>query len=212
MNFGDLIAAAASNEFATFGGFTETREPLKSRIGVYFDALDETYDGGDTEIAWSAAFISFMVRLAGAGHHFPYHMLHSVYVHHLIRNKVLGVGVFRGYAPTELLRPRLGDIVATNRQNKPPITYAYASANKSFFSHCDILTEVAADGTITAVGGNIGPDGRGRIARTTFRKADGMWRNTHNANHQVYCLVRATGWPSASEPAPDFDYVPMALP
>ncbi len=45
------------------------------------DAAGDVFDAGDDGYyAWSAAFISFVMRLAGAGPSFPYSESHSVYI------------------------------------------------------------------------------------------------------------------------------------
>lgn len=205
MAFGDLIAASAIAEMARFGAVKETQEPLKSRIGEYYRAVGANFDGGDTAIAWSAAFVSKMVEVSGGGDHFPYNILHAEYIYRLIRNQRLGIGVFRGWN-AHGVRLRLGDIVASNRRDKPPISFAWAEAKSSYFSHCDIVTQIPDDSHVVAIGGNVGD----RIARTNFHRIGGEWRNTGNANHRIFCLIRAIGWPSEDQAAPNF--VTMKLP
>lgn len=199
MAFGDFIALQAGLEFARFGGIAETREPLRSRIGDYYRAVGANFDGGDTKIAWSAAFVSKMVAQAGAGDHFPYNILHSEYVYRLIRNHRRGVGVFRGWN-VHGARLRAGDIVASNRQGSPVIPFHKAEGNSHYFSHCDIVTQVVSGTEVVATGGNVGDT----VAHTTFRQAAGIWMNAANAQHQLFCVIRAVGWPGEEEAAPDF--------
>jgi hypothetical protein len=199
MSFGDRIAAAATAEFTRFGGLKETREPLKSRIGDYYRQVGAKYDGGNTDIAWSAAFVSKMAALAGAGDHFPYDIRHSEYVYRLILNHRRGIGVFRGWN-AKGMSFRLGDILASNRQGSAPISFDYAAGHSEYSSHCDIVTEVVSPTEVVATGGNVG-DG---VARTRYHRVGGTWLNTRNARHQVFCLIRAIETPDEAEAEPSF--------
>lgn len=189
MPLGDAIAAAATAEWARYGGVKETREPLRSRIRAYYKAVRAKFDGGDTDIAWSAAFVSKMVELAGAGDNFPYNILHAKYVRRTIANGQRGMGVFRGLdARGMALLP--GDILAANRPGKPPIRYEWAATHDSYFSHSDIVTTVFTDDAVIATGGNVGDT----VARTEYRRVGDIWMNARNPKHQVFCVIRAVGW------------------
>ncbi len=199
MPLGDQIASKARDEFARFGGIKETREPLKSRIREYYRAVGANFDGGDTSIAWSAAFVSKMVALAGGGDHFPYNIRHSQYIYRLILNHRRGIGVFRGWN-AKGSRLRLGDIIATNRQGSPIITFEWATGESEYSSHCDIVTELVSDTEIFAIGGNVGDS----VTKTRFRQVGGLWMNAANATHQVFCLIRAIADPLDDQDAPNF--------
>lgn len=189
MPLGDSIAAAATAEWARYGGIKETREPLKSRIRAYYRAVKARYDGGDTDIAWSAAFVSKMVEQVGAGDNFPYNILHAKYVRQTILNGQRRMGVFQGFDAAGMTL-RLGDIVASNRQGSKIITFKWASTHGSYFSHSDIVTDIFSETEVLATGGNVGDT----VARTTFRNVGGIWMNARNSKHQVFCVIRAVGW------------------
>ncbi len=188
MSLGESIAAAATAEWAQYGGIKETREPLKSRIREYYRAVKARYDGGNTDIAWSAAFVSKMVEAVGAGDNFPYNILHAEYVRQTILNGKRESGVFRGLDAAGMDLQE-GDILATNRPDKKPISFAWAAAHDSYFSHSDIVTSVFED-AVLATGGNVGDT----IARTEYRRIGDRWIDSKNANHQVFCVIRAVGW------------------
>jgi hypothetical protein len=205
--FGSILATLAIAERTRFLNKLETEEPLKSRIGEYYAAVGRSeFDGGDTKVAWSAAFVSKMVELAGGSVHFPYNIRHSEYIYRLIMNQRLNKGVFRGWNAHNV-RLRLGDIVASNRQDAPPIKFNFAMAQDDYSSHCDIVTELPQDGMVFAIGGNVGD----KIGRTKFSTVGGEWRNATNQNHRIFCVIRAVGWPGTAEPAPDFGGVRMEL-
>jgi len=75
--------------------------------------LDGKHDGhgkvfppeDDGEFAWSAAFISYVMRIAGAGAAFPYAADHAVYIN---AAKRMTLGADRGWLVTaERSRPTL---------------------------------------------------------------------------------------------------------
>jgi hypothetical protein len=124
-------------------------------------------DNGD--YAWSAAFISYVMRLAGAGPTFPYAADHAHYINYAARA-----------AKGEIAHPRLiaenpssyapapGDLTCLSRG--PHLTFADLPTATSFPAHCAIVTSVMA-GTDTVIGGNVddavtathlhtGPDGK----------------------------------------------------
>lgn len=99
--------------------------------------------------AWSAAFISYVMRKAGAGDNFKYSPSHSVYIRDAIKNrKENNDNPFKGYRPEEV-KVSKGDLVCYPRQNGVgyDTTGAYAS-------HCDLVVDVQKNVAI-AVGGNV---------------------------------------------------------
>src|SRR5664279_5326823 len=80
---GGSVVTVAKAEFDRFHNIDEGTQPLRGRIADYYEAgggsrhLDPTLD----ENAWSAAFISFCVKQAGATpDQFRFSLSHSVYV------------------------------------------------------------------------------------------------------------------------------------
>ncbi|MBV9932604.1 MAG: DUF2272 domain-containing protein [Alphaproteobacteria bacterium] len=188
--FADKLVAKATQEYDTYRNVLENRSPLKERIGAYWVFLGRSdLDGGD-DVPWSAAFVSFMVNLAGAGAQFPYNSQHSAYFYRTINDKLTRRSrPFLGYRPQEIaIAP--GDILGMNRGSSPPIDYGWAAHHDDYSSHADIVVDVAADGTIHTIGGNVGR-APGEIGRKTFSLVSGAPVNDANANQQAFVVIRS---------------------
>lgn len=98
--------------------------------------------------AWSAAFISYVMRRAGAGPSFRYSALHADYINAAARNE----GGLRAERP-ETYAPRPGDLICMGRMRAREMRFDQLPAPR-FFGHCDIVTEIAP-GQITVIGGNV---------------------------------------------------------
>ena len=113
--------------------------------------------GGD--FAWSAAFVSYVMRIAGAGARFPYADAHATYID-------IAAEEARGTAHGWLVKaelpdayaPEPGDLICMGRDRAAGITFADLPA-PLFPAHCDIVVGVpvpgAADPELTVVGGNV---------------------------------------------------------
>jgi hypothetical protein len=145
---------------------------LWQRVGVYWwlgqnadrveDAWTGMHDEAGTEFearradyfAWSAAFISYVMRLAGAGDHFPYAASHSVYINAAARQ---ALGREQGWAITarrpQDYAPTLGDIICTGRDRASHMRFDRLPA-RPFPAHCDIVV-ASAPGELSVVGGNV---------------------------------------------------------
>ena len=99
--------------------------------------------------AWSSAFISYLMRMAGAGDDFKYNLSHSIYITDAIKNKLENNNKkFKGYKPDEV-DVEIGDLVCYPRDKG--ITY---NTNAPYVSHCDLITEI--NGNIAVgIGGNV---------------------------------------------------------
>jgi hypothetical protein len=99
--------------------------------------------------AWSAAFISYIMKFSGAGDNFKYSNSHSVYIRDAIKNrKANNKNPFKGYKPNEVEVGK-GDLVCYARQGG--VGYDSTGAYKS---HCDLVVDVK-DGKATTIGGNV---------------------------------------------------------
>jgi hypothetical protein len=105
--------------------------------------------------AWSAAFISYVMRIAGAGRDFPYAADHAFYINYAaraakgeVRDPLLIAENPLNYAP------RLGDLVCSGRGKARSLTYADLPTTQNFPAHCAIVTAGAAD-QISVIGGNV---------------------------------------------------------
>ncbi len=98
--------------------------------------------------AWSAAFISYVMRAAGAATGFPYTPLHADYINAAARNE----GVLRAERPsTYAVRP--GDLLCFGRSGAQGLTFDDLPTTR-FFGHCDIVVR-AVPGQVDVIGGNV---------------------------------------------------------
>jgi hypothetical protein len=102
---------------------------------------------------WSSAFISWVMRAAGAGASFQYASAHRIYVGAAKRNRQTNslANPFWAYPASEVA-PQVGDIVCQWRNS--PTTYENVDDGTARATHGDIVVKSAA-GQITAVGGNL---------------------------------------------------------
>jgi hypothetical protein len=118
---------------------------------------DETGHGIDERhddyFAWSAAFISYIMRTAGAGPHFPYAPAHYVYINIA---KEMKLGRASGWAVVaervDEYPPVPGDIICFSRERRP-LKYEKLPAHH-FASHCDIVVSRGKE-QISVIGGNV---------------------------------------------------------
>jgi hypothetical protein len=107
----------------------------------------------DGNYAWSAAFISYVMRMAGATSHFPYTETHADYINAARRH---GMGVEPGVALTaermEIYAPQRGDLICYWRGRRP-ITFDDLPAGR-FGGHCDIVVAIKP-GELDVIGGNV---------------------------------------------------------
>lgn len=187
--FANKLAEKAEAELAAYQGVFENKSPLKERIGTYWTFLNRPdLDGGD-DIAWSAAFISYMVHLAGAGNAFPYSSQHSVYFYRTINDKLSKKKTsFWGYKHDEIEIER-GDILGMNRATGAVIDYDWASHHSDYKSHADIVVKVDKQGVHT-IGGNVGK-APGQVATKTFGWNKKILQNKASPNQQVFVLIRS---------------------
>ena len=104
----------------------------------------------DREYAWSAAFISYVVRIAGAGARFAYASSHWTYIDRAVREPD---GLFAAARPTDAV-PRPGDLICAGRARDGVLRFDDLPAGP-YLSHCDIVVAVAP-GQLSVVGGNVG--------------------------------------------------------
>ena len=150
----------------------ERREGLWQRVGLYWwlglnAGEPETrwtgkHDGrgrifppqDDGRFAWSAAFVSYVMRLAGAGPRFPYADAHHVYIN---RAYARALGRARrdwlvSAEPPDAYAPRPGDLICMSRTTRP-LRFADLPAGR-FAAHCDIVAG-ATPGALAVIGGNV---------------------------------------------------------
>jgi hypothetical protein len=146
----------------------EREEGLWQRVGEYWwigqepDAPEVSWTGKhdatgaifpadeDGNYAWSAAFISYVMRIAGAASRFPYSANHSTYINLAAVGATPGA---RAYPP-QTYAPAPGDLICTGRGRAAAMHFADLPTENPFPAHCDIVVN-AAPGTLTVIGGNV---------------------------------------------------------
>ena len=152
------------------------REPgLWQRVGEYWwlgldrDAPEAGWTGkhdgtgaifppeDDGTYAWSAAFISYVMRVAGAGARFPYAADHA---HYINLAKRTALGTERGWLISaerpEAYAPVPGDLICHGRGRASSLRFDDLPTAELFPGHCDIVVDTARPGVIGVIGGNIG--------------------------------------------------------
>ena len=175
----NAVVAIALREWRAFGSAVEPVETpdkperapgLWQRIGDYWwlgldpsdpeaiftgkhDAQGQVFPPDqDGDYAWSAAFVSYVMRMAGAGAGFPYSGNHHVYIRAALRGDLgLAIAAERaeGYAP------RLGDLICAGRADNAGLSFDEAKRLGSFKSHCDIVVETGGPDGVAVLGGNV---------------------------------------------------------
>lgn len=126
-----------------------------------------------TNYPWSAAFISWIMRQAGAGNNFKYSAAHAVYTKAAKDNRLAGNrNPFKAYRISEVA-PQPGDIVCKSRAGSGA---TYDNIREGMQTHCDIVTAVQP-GRLTTIGGNVSDsvkmtpvsiDGNGKITKPGY--------------------------------------------
>ena len=170
MRVDDSGGAGYEQKDATMG---ERQPGLWQRVGEYWwegmnagepDArLTGKHDGAgqvfpvavNGEYAWSAAFISYVMRVAGAGAAFPYAPDHATYINYAVRaahgqvhNPMLIAEDPASYAP------RLGDLVCFPRGAARELRLADLPRQQGFPAHCSIVAGGGVD-SLSIIGGNV---------------------------------------------------------
>ncbi len=138
----------------THRGHQEHEDPWFHDVATFWreGVGDDTLTGLDN-VPWSAAFISYVMRSAGAGGRFHYNAQHSTYIARAIRDlqrdrEEAGYWCY----PLDQQMPQVGDIVCWARQ--PGIDYDHQNGG-DYKGHCDIVVSVGDD-EIEIIGGNVG--------------------------------------------------------
>jgi hypothetical protein len=114
----------------------------------------------DGHYAWSAAFVSYVMRIAGAGQAFPYAADHALYIN---AAKRMTLGRDRGWLvtaerPTDYA-PLPGDLICHGRDQAATLRYDDLPTPELFPAHCDIVVDGpnrdVIPPVIGVVGGNV---------------------------------------------------------
>lgn len=152
--FQNKLATIALQQFDKYHLLRENQDPLELQIQSYWEDIDRKFPGVDT--AWSAVFVSWCVKKAGASDtQFKFSAAHSQFVFQAIANATSDTGVFRG-KELKSYAPKVGDILQNNR-GKNTFDFSFAKTHKSYESHSAIVIEVGSDTKgkyLRTVGGN----------------------------------------------------------
>lgn len=172
-NFQEAVTAAARRELARFGGLKETSKDARNLLVEYWLAVPGMNEKSalveiGRRTAWSAAFISFVVRDAlqasGSKAFFDRSASHSVYAGAAIRNDFDQVKppAFLGFPPrgNGAEKPKPGDIIGVTRTRsiddyEDALKAARAQPKpQTYFSHFDVV--VSSNGVqMEVIGGNV---------------------------------------------------------
>ena len=108
----------------------------------------------DGDYAWSAAFISYVMREAGAGPKFPYSPAHATYVDAAWRADHEADPRYAVRAErVEVYPPQPGDLICFGSGYDHNLRFSDLPV-RFFPGHCDIVVAVAP-GELTVIGGNV---------------------------------------------------------
>ena len=150
--FKNKLAELAKAEYKKWGSGTikEGNPQTMQTLRDYWQQGTKTFQSDNYYIntAWSAAFISYMIKKAGAGDKFKYSRLHSDYINAAKQNRKNNVKSFQAFRKNEM-PVTVGDLICYPRTEG--VTY---DTNGGYFAHCDIVTEITP-GKAIAIGGNV---------------------------------------------------------
>jgi hypothetical protein len=170
--FATLLASTAQQQHTKFQFVNEADPALCKEIKKWTVDIGFPFSSC-TKVPWSAVFVSWCVKHAGASKaEFKFAMSHSVFVHQAIKNADNGVGVFRGF-PIDAEGPAVGDIIQNNRDGNK-FDFAFARANPDYKSHSVIVIEVGED-TLGRFAFCVGGNESDSVRRTVVRlNANGL--------------------------------------
>jgi hypothetical protein len=128
--------------------------------------------------AWSSAFISYLMKMAGAGDDFKYSQSHSQYIAQAVKNrKENNDKKFKAYKPNEV-DVKVGDLVCYPRQSG--VTYDSGAGYKS---HCDLIISINGDVAV-GVGGNVSNS----VSKKNYALSNGKIDKTKNKD--IFTVIK----------------------
>jgi peptidoglycan hydrolase-like protein with peptidoglycan-binding domain len=172
----EAIARVAEEEYRRWHSPGKLRETDRAAVPIlqqyYREGVNRNVSAAELQDTawqqqhpWSAVFVSFVMRKAGAGAAFKYSAAHQGYVAAARRNRLQNVTTnpFWAYRATEVA-PQVGDLVCASRSNSGA-TYDNIGDAQARATHCDVVTEVRP-GSIRVVGGNVNQNVDAKTIRT----------------------------------------------
>lgn len=164
--FAKRLATVAQDQHNKFQFTNEADPTLCKQIKKWTQDIGFSFTSC-TKVAWSAVFVSWCVKQAGAtSSEFKFAMAHSVFVNQAIKNALNGTGVFQGF-DISVQKPAVGDIIQNNRRNHS-FDFAFARTHTQYESHSVIVIEIGQDnqgGFAFCIGGNESDSVRRSVVR-----------------------------------------------
>ncbi len=129
-------------------------EPAAAWTGEH-DARGRVFPVAENgQYAWSAAFISYVMRIAGAGAKFPYAPDHAHYINYAARaaQGKIAKPLLIAENPADYA-PRLGDLICFGRGRARALRFEDLPTNP-FPAHCSIVV-AGQPNQISVIGGNV---------------------------------------------------------
>lgn len=157
--FKNKVKEIAERELQFWAGHKESENGFWQRVvqyweqGVDITSIDTVEEVSSSGYPWSAVFISWIMKKAGAGTQFKYHPRHSVYIRDAIQKRKNNDinAAFKGYRLDEV-SPKIGDLVCASRAaDAGRVGY---DTTTDYASHCDVVVAVRSQ-EIDVIGGNV---------------------------------------------------------
>ena len=201
--FADNAASIATDEWLFFGeqrynrnggllhsGHKEGEDGWWQRVGLYWAKIGrDDLDGRDHDWPWSAAFISWAMRQAGAEERFSYSASHATYISKSIRDRNQGnaKALYWGYRLNEH-KPQVGDLVCWDRDPDKVVDYDHQHLG-NYSSHTDLVVSVGTN-EIEIIGGNVGNSVTRRPLALT---ADGFLASDVQGGETLFAIMGYRG-------------------
>lgn len=184
----------AGDEYRSLAGLRKGDAALGAQVAKYCRSLYPSDIGSWRKPFssciehWSAAFVSWCIRQAGAKDgEFKFSAKHAEYVNWAILNAERNAGLFRGYR-IDVHAPKPGDLVSFNRDGGK-VTFEQARNDATFASHSAIVAGNGEHGgewrAIVILGNN--PDGT--VGREEL-ELDASGRLKQRAENPFICLIK----------------------
>ena len=159
-------------------GGTERNAPFVNFVNDYWKVVGNPDRNGRSPFPWSAAFISFCFKTAGADAKFPYRGGHFDYCAEILKHRDTFAALELADPASAMLEP--GDVIWAARAGRdcprPPSSHSAALADlrngRWFCSHADIVVALR-NGEVDVVGGNVSDS----VTRTTYVTVNGHIRD-----------------------------------
>ena len=214
LNYVGKLIQIAQDEFEKFHELDENEEPLRSRIDDYCRAIDVAPPHNISDFAWSATFVSFCIKEAGAtAAEFKFSVAHAVFVQQAIANADHGTGVFRARRIEEHA-PQLGDIIQNNRGGGT-VDYDEARQRHDYNSHSAIVVDFTTNSHGAKFAVTIGGNESDSIRRKLVPLTDDGFVQQRDSNPYI-CVIEdlkqgAADAPHALAPSDHVSAAPVQI-